>query len=43
MIGSHEMLAADCLITWSKDDYHEVGYGDLLILTPDEFILMYPG
>lgn len=43
MIGSHAMLAADCLITWNKDDYHEVGYGDLLILTPDEFVSMYPG
>lgn len=42
MIGSHSKLAADCLITWNKDDYREVGYDDLLILTPDEFISMYP-
>ncbi|MFQ6075434.1 MAG: type II toxin-antitoxin system VapC family toxin [Candidatus Bathyarchaeia archaeon] len=42
MIGSHAMLAADCLITWNRDDYRKVGYGDLLILTPDEFISMYP-
>lgn len=41
MIGSHAKMSADAFVTWNKEDYREVGYGDLLIFTPDEFRAFY--
>lgn len=41
MVGSHARAIADCLITWNKSDYREVGYMDLLTLTPREFSSMH--